>query len=370
VSVEPATGAVRAMLGGPGFEHYQFNVATKVPGRSPGSSFKTFVLLALLEHGYVPDDSVSGSSPCRFPNPGGTPDPYEAENFEGSRGGTATIVQQTLRSSNCAYLRLGQIVGLQNVVEMTERLGVSSPIEPVLSMPIGAEEVLPLDMAAAYAAIANDGIYNPPYMIERVEDRDGNVIFQHEPDGRRAMSVQTARLATRVLEQNVLSGTGTRARLPGRQAAGKTGTAQNSADAWFVGFTPQLATAVWMGQPDGQIPMRGVGGITVTGGSFPARIWGAYMTMAHEGLDVIEFHDAGSTRRGTYLRLPDEKETRPRTSSSSSRSSATTRAPTPAPTTVTVAPTVPPTTLPTPTTKPPKDTPPPGDGTGDTGGSG
>ncbi|CAN5269608.1 penicillin-binding protein 1A [soil metagenome] len=327
VTVDPATGAILTMVGGPGFQNYQFNIATADPGRQTGSSFKMFVLLALLENGYVPDDNISGSSPCRFDNPAGIPDPYEAQNFEGSAGGTGTITQQTLRSSNCAYLRLGQIVGLDKVIDMAHRLGVTTPLCAHLSLPLGAESVSPLQMAAAYGTIANDGIYNAPFYVERIEDRLGNVIFQHQAAGTRAMSEQTARLATRILEQNVESGTGTRARLPDQVAAGKTGTAQNSADAWFVGFTPQFATAVWMGVPEGQVPLRNVGGITVTGGSYPARIWGTYMSAALDGVEPVDFIPPDATRPGRALRLEGELPPPGSTSRSSSSSSNRTSSP-------------------------------------------
>ncbi|MGH9186301.1 MAG: transglycosylase domain-containing protein [Acidimicrobiales bacterium] len=307
-SVEPATGAIRAMVGGPGYDNYQYNIASQGVGRPTGSSFKVFVLLALLENGYVPNDTVNGGSPCSFRNPGGTPDPYRAENFEGGSGGSGTITSQTLRSSNCAYLRLGQVVGIDKVIDMAHRLGVTSPLDEVMALPIGTEEVTPLQMAAAYAAIANEGIFNQPYYIERIEDSAGNVIVEHQPSGVRAMTQQTARLAAEVLEGNVRSGTGTRARLPDQPAAGKTGTAQDYADAWFVGFTPQLSTAVWMGALGGHVPMRSVGNVgRVTGGSYPARTWGAFMTAAMDGQEVIEFAEPESTRRGRYLRAPNDR---------------------------------------------------------------
>jgi penicillin-binding protein 1A len=301
VSVEPATGAVRAMVGGPGFDLYQFNMVTQAR-RQTGSAFKTFVLMALLENGYVPRDTVSGSGPCTFrrlpPQ-----EPYRVANFGNSRGGSGTITIQTVRSSNCAFVRLGQIVGLDRVVEQARRMGITSPLEPRhLSLPLGTMEVSPLEMAAAYAAIANDGIYNPPYFIERVEDRNGHVLIEHRPTPRRAASPQSARLAAEVLEQNVRSGTGTRARIPDQHAAGKTGTAQGSGDAWFVGFTPYLSTAVWMGSPHDRFEMR-IRGRGVTGGSFPAEMWGRYMRAWHEGLDRRDYPVPEPTRGGRFLRI-------------------------------------------------------------------
>ncbi len=366
-AVEPATGAVRSMVGGPGFDEFsEFNLATHrgnpFPGRPTGSSFKVFVLAAAMEAGYVPDDTLNGSGPCRIPNPGGTPDPYEAENFEGSRGRTGTIRSLTLSSSNCGYLRLGQIVGLGNVVDTAHALGVSSELLAVPSLPLGVYNVTPLEMAAAYAAIANDGVYNPPYFIDRVEDRFGNVIYEHEPTPRRAISAESARLVTSVLEDNVQSGTGERAQLPRQTAAGKTGTAQDFGDAWFVGYTPYLSTAVWMGNPDERVPMRGVGGRNVTGGSYPAMIWGQFNIGYHDRLIFPSrpFITPGSTRRGERIE-PTYEEGRPSGSSTPRPSGGSdptvTLPPASVPTATTIAPTD--TSVPPVVTTPPVTTPPP-----------
>jgi penicillin-binding protein 1A len=307
VSVDLGSGAVRTLVGGPGFDEYRYNIATQGIGRQTGSAFKVFVLAAALESGIVPNDSISGSGPCRFANPGGTPDPYIVENFGNSGGGFGTLIEQTTRSSNCAFVRLGQVVGLDRVVDVARRLGVTSPLDPsILSMPIGAFEVLPLEMAAAFAALGNDGVYNEPYFVERIENAQGEVLYEHVPDSRRAVSRQTARLATQVLEANVRGGTGTRARVENQPAGGKTGTAQDSADAWFVGYTPQLATAVWMGATNGRVAMRNIGGIAVTGGSYPARIWGQYMNAVLAGLERGSFPAPLPTRGGRNLVLPRE----------------------------------------------------------------
>jgi penicillin-binding protein 1A len=302
VSVEPGSGAIRAMVGGAGFKDNQFNVTTQGL-RSGGSTFKVFVLMALLENGYVPNDSVSGSGPCSFTGIRGlNPDPYRVENFANSGGGRGTIVQQTLRSSNCAFVRLGQIVGTDEVAEQARKMGITTPLVPVVSMPLGTQEVFPLDMAAAVASIANDGVFNPPYYVERVEDRDGHVLLQHTPNPRRAESPDSARLAADILEKNVQSGTGTKARIPGQHAAGKTGTAQNSGNGWFVGFTPYLSTAVWIGSSADNFEVR-IRGTGITGGSYPAEIWGRYMREWHKGLEPLDYKDPPTTRAGKYLQL-------------------------------------------------------------------
>ncbi len=315
VSVEPSTGAIRAMVGGPGFENYKYNLATAA-NRQPGSSFKTFVLVTLLENGFVPNDTVNGSAPCKIPNPGGEPDPYIASNAEGS-GGVAPITSQTAGSVNCAYLRLGQIVGVDKVVEQAKKMGVTAPLAAYPSLPLGVFGVSPLEMAGAYASIANDGIYNKPYYIDRIEDRTGNVLYAHQADGHRAMSQQTARLAADVLEHVVTGGTGTRAKISGRTVAGKTGTAQDNTDAWFVGFTPQLCTAVWMGSPDAKVPMRNVGGIKVFGGTYPARVWQRFMSGALDGQPATSFPEPEKTRGGKYLHLKGEPDDKPSATSPS-----------------------------------------------------
>jgi len=308
VSVEPGTGAIRAMIGGPSFANEKYNIATgrgtNAVGRSGGSTFKIFVLMALLENGYVPSDSVNGSGPCTFTNIRGLdPDPYTVQNFGDGAGSVGTITDQTLRSSNCAYVRLGQIAGMDEVVEQAEKMGITTDLDQVVSMPLGTNEVLPVDMAAAVATIAADGLYAEPYYVERVEASDGKTIFSHEVETTRAESAQSARLAADVLEANVRGGTGTRARIPDQHAAGKTGTAEGSGDAWFVGCTPYLSTAVWLGSPDDNEKVV-IKGSEITGGAYPAEIWGRFMRSWHEGLPERDYRAAGGTRGGRFLQLP------------------------------------------------------------------
>jgi len=334
-SVEPSTGAVRAMIGGPRFsEEYKFNLATQ-GYRQPGSSFKTFVLLELLEQGFSPQDTMSGRGPCRFKIPG-VEEVYEVQNFGNSRGGTASIESLTLSSSNCGYVRLGQIAGIDQVTELAGELGVRTrnasneivDLDPsIFSTPLGTQEVTPLAMAGAYAAIANDGYYHPPYFVQRVLDRDGNVLVEHRDQGRRVFSVQTAQVAADILKKNVLSGTGTAARVPGHDVGGKTGTAQDFSNAWFAGFSKQLSTAVWMGAMEGNVPMARVGGRNVTGGSYPASIFGQLYRAALADDEPQPFATPPRIRGTGALKLDRELDldgyTEPRRRSSSS--SGTTR---------------------------------------------
>jgi penicillin-binding protein 1A len=308
VSVEPGTGAVRAMVGGPGFETAKYNIATQGIGRQPGSSFKPFVLAAALESGISPKSTINGSAPCKLPNEGGTPNPWEVDNYEGSRGGVMDLYKATQKSMNCAYARLALITGLDRVARTAKRLGITSPLPEVPSMALGSLEVRPIDMAAAYASFANDGVYAKPYLVDEVRDRDGDVLLHHEPETHRAVSVKTARLVNDILSGVIKAGTGTRAQFPDhRPAAGKTGTTSDYADAWFVGYTPQLATAVWMGSPVGTADkMRNVGGIRVTGGSYPARIWQAYMGPAMADEEPLAFASPPEVEKGEYLHLEGE----------------------------------------------------------------
>ncbi len=315
VSVEPATGAVRTMVGGPGFDSYKYNLATQNP-RGVGSSMKTFVLATIMEQGYSPDDIINGIAPCNFADESEEGGVYDVNNFADGGGSMGTITAATLASSNCAFVRLGLIAGSQSVADMAHRLGVPSTrpaaegqepeevVLPVKSLPLGVARITPLEMASAYATIANDGVYNPPYLVDRIEDRNGNVIYQHTPTPEQRIAPETARLVTSILQQNVQSGTGTRARISGQPAAGKTGTNQNSTDAWFVGYTPALSTAVWLGGLGHEYQIRIAGGAPITGGQYPARIWGAFMNAWQQGRPTVAFPAPPGRPGGQTLTVP------------------------------------------------------------------
>jgi penicillin-binding protein 1A len=305
VSVDPSSGAVRTMVGGPGFRTYRYNLVTQ-NRRNPGSSFKTFVLATLMEQGKSPEDKVNGMGPCKFRNEGGEPNPYEVTNFDNSRGVVDTIRAQTLRSSNCSYVRLGQIAGINNVREMARKLGIRrSDIPDAPSIPLGTASITPLEMASAYATLANDGVYNPPYMIERVDDRNGRTIIAHRQHPEREISSDAVRLVTSVLQDNVRRGTATAAAIrTGQPAAAKTGTHQGFRDAWMVGYSPRLATAVWIGGLGSQFTIN-LGGRGLTGSTYPARIWGDYMTAYHEGQAIVPFPPPPARPGGTLLEVPN-----------------------------------------------------------------
>ena len=271
------------------FNSSQYDAAMSSPGRQPGSSFKVFTLVTALEQGHSPDDPVDGSTPCVIPNPGGRPDPWTPSNFEDEAFGEMSLTDATVHSVNCAYARLALQVGADHIIDTAHQMGVTAPLPKVPSVTLGTASVPPLQMASAYATLAADGVYHRPHLVQEVDGPDGRVVFKADTPPRRVMSEQIARETTAILQQVVIRGTGRNAAVSGRPIAGKTGTAENYQDAWFVGFTPQLATTVWMGDRTAELPMRGVGGIDVVGGSYPAQMWSAFMTPALAPLPVVDF---------------------------------------------------------------------------------
>jgi membrane peptidoglycan carboxypeptidase len=284
-AIDPTSGAVKALVGGPGSGRNSFDLATQAV-RQPGSGFKVFTLLTAYEQGYSPKDTIDGTAPCPVPFPGDDDyvlhPPSNAADGEGA--GPITIDNATANSINCAFIRLGQKVGLPAIIAQAHNLGLTEHFKPYPSIIIGGQGVTVLQMAAAYATVADDGVYHTPSFIDHITNNQGRVIFRGDHPGRRAVPQQVDREALVDFENVVLHGTGTAAALYGRQAAGKTGTTDNSTDAWFNGMTPQLVASVWMGNPKGdsaQYGMRGVGGLSeVFGGNFPAQAWAAFMNPA------------------------------------------------------------------------------------------
>jgi membrane peptidoglycan carboxypeptidase len=305
VSVQPDTGAVRALVGGPGYEVDKQHIDNATSLRQPGSAMKAITLAAAFEDGYVPADTINGGS-CTFKFPA---QPLYSPATE--RIGVGSLTTMTQYSSNCGFLRLSQLVGVDKVADMGHRLGITSRLADKgsngeytvpHSLTLGVEPVSVLDMAGAYATFANDGLHNKPYFVEKIEDRNGRVIYQHQVQPDRVVSEQVARQITEVLQNNVQQGTGTNAQIDGGQpAAGKTGTTNNSTDVWFVGYTPNLATAVWMGAPAGNISLDYAGLQGATGGRFAGTTWGRYYSAIFAGQPTQPFVAPDTTRRGKYL---------------------------------------------------------------------
>ena len=283
ISIDPSNGAIRAMTAViPGRSNNQFNLLSQAR-RQPGSTFKTFVLAAAIEKGIDPDTSYYVSAPFTYkPVDNGNCDDgswWCVRTYDSSYNGWTSISRATLRSDNTVYAQLTLDVGADKVGEMAQKLGVRSPLKVgghyVPAMGLGSIAVSPLDMASAYATLAAGGIYSEPTAIRKVvlpNGKEDTKAGWGSPKRTRVIPDGVAWKVTQILEDNVSYGTGVRASF-GRPAAGKTGTTDKHADAWFVGYTPDLATAVWMGYQAGEIPMDDVHGIAVSGGSFPAEIW-------------------------------------------------------------------------------------------------
>jgi penicillin-binding protein 1A len=293
ISIDPANGAIRAMTAVvPGRRNNQFNLLSQAR-RQPGSTFKTFVLTAAIDKGIDPDSTYYVSAPFTYrPTANGNCDDgswWCVKTYDSSYTGWTSITRATLRSDNSVYAQLTLDVGPESVGEMARKLGVRSPLQVggqyVPAMGLGSIAVSPLDMASAYATLAAGGVYSEPTAIRKVVLPNGKEDVKAGWGRRKRTRVIPDGVAwkvTQILEDNVNYGTGIGAAL-GRPAAGKTGTTDKHADAWFVGYTPDLATAVWMGYQRGEIPMESVHGIAVSGGSFPAEIWRLMMenTIGH-----------------------------------------------------------------------------------------
>jgi membrane peptidoglycan carboxypeptidase len=289
VAIDPATGKVRALVGGPGGKKHQFDVITQGT-RQPGSGFKLFTLLAALQQGYSPFDTIDGQGPCSIVFPGVVQTTPIRNDANGA--GTMSVVAATANSVNCAFIRLAHEVGLPNVINMAHQMGITASIPPYPSIVIGAQAVRPLEMAAAYATVAAGGIYHTPTFIDHIVDRAGDTIYQGQAPGRRVISEQVAAEATVALQAVVQYGTGTAAALYNRPVAGKTGTTNNDVDAWFNGFTPQLEATVWMGNEQAEVPMQyGAYGldITVFGATYPAPTWRDFAAPVLGGQPVLGF---------------------------------------------------------------------------------
>jgi penicillin-binding protein 1A len=299
ISISPRTGAIRAMAAViPNRPKNQFNLVSQAR-RQPGSTFKTFVLAAAVEMGINPDSTYYVSAPFTYRvHPAGNCDDgswWCVHTYANDYYGWSSIRSATIRSDNSVYAQLTLDVTPEKVAETARRMGVRSALDVggayVPSMGLGSVAVSPLDLASAYATLAAGGVYAEPMAIRRVvlpsgkEDRDAG---WGVPKRRRAISEGTAAIVTRILEQNMQSGTGTRAAF-GRAAAGKTGTNEEHKDAWFAGYTPDLATTVWIGYTRAEIPMENVHGIAVSGGSFPAEIWRLFMEPALDGVEPTSF---------------------------------------------------------------------------------
>ncbi len=287
VTIDPSTGYIRTMASSSSYGRRKFNLAAQ-GRRQAGSTFKTMVLMAALRRGVDPDTTYYTSRP--FEIVAGQPwGPWKVETYGRSYGGAMNLVTATLKSDNTVYAQLDLDLGPESVAEAARDMGITSKLNGYPAEGLGGLElgVSPLEMANAYATIAGGGVRSKPIAIRRVVHPDGTVDDLGQPKRARAFDEGVAYEATEILRRNILGGTGTRANV-GCPAAGKTGTVDDFTDAWFVGFTPKLATSVWVGFPDSKVPMTNIHGIAVNGGSIPAEIWGDYMRVA-KGAECPDF---------------------------------------------------------------------------------
>jgi penicillin-binding protein 1A len=279
VSIDPATGAIRAMAGvTPGTSANEFNLATTAE-RQAGSTFKPIVLAAAVAEGMNPWATRYLSAPFYY-----APLHWRVRTYDGTYAGPETVAAATLQSDNTVYARLALDVGPDAIVSMAQKLGVQTQLRPSPSLALGTGAVTPLDMASVYATLAAGGVYSRPLAIRRVVFPGGKVGGGWGQSQRtQVIPDWVAAPVTRVLEENMLHGTGVGAHVSGRTDAGKTGTTDNYADAWFCGFTPSLEATVWIGYPRGEIPMLDVHGAAVSGPTLPATTWRLFMQHAVAG---------------------------------------------------------------------------------------
>ena len=285
VSVDTDTGEVLAMVGAKTFNEREFNLASQ-GRRQPGSAFKPFVLAAALDK----DISIRSTfrAPASITLRTGF-EPWKVTNYDRKDYGQIDLVAATEFSVNTVYAQLILKVGPQAAAEAAAKAGITSKLSAVPSLALGTSVVSPLEMAGAYADFANGGMHATPHLIRSITDRDDHQLFRSDIKPEQALSADTSNTVAYALTQVVQKGTGKRAQLGNRPVGGKTGTTEDHVDAWFSGFTRQIATTVWMGFPEGGRTMEHVRGIAVTGGSFPAEIWKLYMEKAVEGSPVEGF---------------------------------------------------------------------------------
>jgi penicillin-binding protein 1A len=279
VSVDPATGAIQAMAGvTPGAPGSQFNLATTAE-RQAGSTFKPIVLAAAVAQGMNPWATRYLSAPFFYP-----PLRWHVRTYDGTYAGPETVAAATIQSDNTVYARLALDVGPGSIASMAQKLGVQTNVQPTPSLALGTGAVTPLDMASVYATLAAGGVYSRPLAIRRVVFPGGKADTSwDEVQRERVIPDWVAATVTRVLEENMLHGTGVGAHVAGRIDAGKTGTTDDYADAWFCGYTPSLEATVWIGYPRGETPMLDVHGAAVSGPTLPATAWRLFMERALVG---------------------------------------------------------------------------------------
>ena len=292
VALDPNTGGILAMVGGRPDYHDQYNRAVQAK-RQPGSVFKPFVYTTALDNGYpVTEQLLNQPVVLNIQNMDGTWVKWKPQNYDGSTGGLTTFREGLRKSMNLISVRMVQqdIAPADQVKQTAKRMGINTDIRAVDAIALGTSEVFPIEMVSAYSALSNMGVYSKPFAITKIEDRYGNIIKEYYPDRKEVLSEETAYLMTSLMQTVMDRGTGGSARWKykfNRPAAGKTGTTQGWSDAWFVGFTPQIAAGCWFGVDNFKVPL----GPGQDGSRAALPAWARFMKAAHDtlGLPVEKF---------------------------------------------------------------------------------
>src|SRR6202030_3604760 len=281
-AIDNSTGEIKAMVGGYSFEDSKFNRATQAY-RQVGSSFKIYLYADAIEKGASPFDTIV-DTPFTVISGG---QPYSPRNYDEKYEGTITLRRALAGSRNVPAVKLAEKIGISSVVDMAKRFGVTTPLPPYLPLVLGAADMKLLEHVSAFTVFPNDGIRIDPHMIRRVTSYEGALLEEAHPEVHDVLSPDVARTMTAMLEEVIQFGTGIQARSLGRPAAGKTGTTQDYTDAWFIGFTPQITSGVWVGFDDKQISL----GKKETGARAALPVWLEFMQNGMAGLPVLDFQN-------------------------------------------------------------------------------
>jgi penicillin-binding protein 1A len=282
-------GAVRAMVGGRNYAESQYNRAVTAR-RQPGSAFKPFVYLTAIEAGLTPE-TIRQDAPINIKG-------WKPENFEHEYLGAVTLTQALSMSLNTVAVRLGLEVGAKNVVRTAHRLGISSKLEANASIALGTSEVSLTELVGAYAPFANGGQGVSPHVVLRIRTPAGKVLYARPADGLgQVIEPRNVAMMNTMMQETLLSGTAHKAELPGWMAAGKTGTSQDFRDAWFIGYTANLITGVWLGNDDNSPTKK------ATGGGLPVEVWTRFMKAAHQGVPIAALPNSQPAGGGLLANL-------------------------------------------------------------------
>lgn len=286
VSIDPTNGHILAMIGGRDFNRFKLNHVTQI-ARQPGSTFKPFLYTVAIDNGYSPAFKLLNQDVVLIMEDGKR---WTPQNYDGKRGGPTTLRDALARSLNLVAIRLMQeIVPPQQVVAYAQKMGIQTPLMPVDALALGVSDVIPLQIVSAYGVFANKGIRVEPVSILKIEDRDGNILYQHIPKYKEVLSAETAYIMADMMKSSIEYGTGKWARSYGfdRPAGVKTGTTQKWSDGWYIGFTPQMVTGVWVGFDTYEFNLGSKNPGEVTA----APVWGRYMANAHKDMElpVVDF---------------------------------------------------------------------------------